>query len=367
MVGIGIVFSIPLMESVIKAVPQNLARSIQAGLISSIVLAGVVAIGICAIISYLFSRWLLRPLLAMKRGAEQIASGKYNVRILVRGKDEFAQLSTAFNTMAENLQQSHAILEDLVKARTTALEQANLRLRKADRLKSEFLANMSHELRTPLNSILGFSELLKDPVFGSVTEKQLLYLNNISSSGKHLLALINDILDLAKVDAGKIELHREPLSVIQLLDEIVSNLRSISEKKQIQVSREIAPEITSIYVDHGRFKQIMINLLSNALKFTPANGQITIIAKSEKEFIHISVIDTGIGISHDNIDRIFNEFEQVDGSRTRKFEGTGLGLALSRRLVELHGGEIWVESELEKGTKFTFSIPIPKSNPETPN
>jgi signal transduction histidine kinase len=269
--------------------------------------------------------------------------------------------------MADNLKKTQIELEDLVKARTAELEQANLRLRQSDRVKSEFLANMSHELRTPLNSIIGFTELLKDQAFGPLNEKQLLYLNNIASSGKHLLALINDILDLAKVDAGKVELHRESLSIVQLLDEVLSNIRSLAEKKQIQLTREIAPELSMINVDHNRFKQIMINLLSNALKFTPVNGQVTITAKPEKEYILISVADTGIGISQDNIDRIFNEFEQVDGSRTRKFEGTGLGLALTRRLVELHGGEIWVESELEKGTKFTFSIPIPKPNSEKPN
>ncbi|MFB3897942.1 MAG: sensor histidine kinase [bacterium] len=262
--------------------------------------------------------------------------------------------------MADEPKKEQTELEDLVKARTAELEQANLRLRQSDRIKSEFLANMSHELRTPLNSILGFAELLKDQAFGPLNEKQLLYLNNIASSGKHLLALINDILDLAKVDAGKVELHRESLSLIQLLDEVQSNIRSIAQKKQLQVSREVAPELTMITVDHGRFKQIMFNLLSNAIKFTPAQGRITITAKPVAAFAHISVADTGIGISHDNIDRVFNEFEQVDGSRARKYEGTGLGLALTKRLVELHGGEIWVESELDKGTTFTFSIPIMK-------
>lgn len=262
--------------------------------------------------------------------------------------------------MADDAKKNQTELEALVKARTAELEEANLRLRQSDRMKSEFLANMSHELRTPLNSILGFTELLKDQAFGPLNEKQLLYLNNIASSGKHLLALINDILDLAKVDAGRVDLHRESLSIVQLLDEIQSNIRSLVDKKQIQLSREIASELTTISVDHARFKQIMFNLLSNAIKFTPAQGRITIIAKPVAGFAHISVADTGIGISHDNIDRVFNEFEQVDGSRARKYEGTGLGLALTKRLVELHGGEIWVESELDKGTTFTFSIPIIK-------
>ncbi|MDI6784995.1 MAG: ATP-binding protein, partial [bacterium] len=356
-VGIVTVMMVPLIRSVIDVVSPDISFSIQRGLLSSILIAGAVAIVFSVTSSILIVHYLIKPVNELRRGAEQIASGKLDVRIATHTNDELSELATAFNTMAEQLQKSYSDLEQKVKERTAELEFANLRLRKADRLKSEFLANMSHELRTPLNSILGFSELLKEPAFGPLTEKQFEYLNNIASSGRHLLELINDILDLAKVDAGKIELHLEPLPIVQLLDEVQSIVRSIAKEKNIRVLRELPPDLTTIPVDHSRFKQIMYNLLSNALKFTPENGTVTITANPEKDAVRISVQDTGIGIAEEDQARIFNEFEQVDGSRARKYEGTGLGLALTKRLVELHGGNIWVESEIGKGTKFTFTIP----------
>lgn len=349
---------IPLINSVIDVVPSDIAYLIHRGILSSILIACAIAIGITVMSSIIIARYLTRPLEELRRGADQIASGKLDVRLKVHVDDELNQLASSFNSMAEQLQKSYTELEQKVKERTNELEEANLRLRKADRLKSEFLANMSHELRTPLNSILGFAELLKEKAFGPLTDQQLQYLNNIANSGKHLLELINDILDLAKVDAGKIELHPEPFSVVQLIDEIHAIVRSIAKKKNIQVNREISPELQTITVDHSRFKQIMYNLLSNALKFTPENGTVTIYVQSSKELVEFAVQDTGIGIALEDHDRIFNEFEQVDGSRARKYEGTGLGLALTKRLVELHGGKIWIESELGKGSKFIFTIPI---------
>ncbi|MCX7920210.1 MAG: ATP-binding protein [bacterium] len=348
---------IPFLTSVIHAVPQDIADVIYRGVVSSILIAAAVAVAVSVTTSIIFARYLTKPLEELRQGAEQIAAGKLDVRLPITSSDELSQVAVAFNSMAEQLQKSYAELEQKVKERTAALEYANLRLRKADRLKSEFVANMSHELRTPLNSILGFAELLKEQAYGPLNEQQSLYINNIVTSGKHLLALINDILDLAKVDAGKIELHPEPLPLVQLLDEVQAIVRSLAKKKNIQIQREIAPEITSVTVDHSRFKQIMYNLLSNAIKFTPENGTISIFVQLASNAVQIAVQDTGIGIAKEDQERIFNEFEQVDGSRARKYEGTGLGLALTKRLVELHGGKIWVESELGKGSTFIFTIP----------
>jgi len=225
--------------------------------------------------------------------------------------------------------------------------------------KSEFIANMSHELRTPLNSIIGFSELLEDQLAGPLTDKQRGYIHNVWTSGKHLLDLINDILDLSKVEAGKIELHVETFPLREALVAALTMVRPQTAKKRISLRSEIVAE-TRVTADPLRFKQIMYNLLSNAIKFTPEGGQVTVAARTAQEaFVEIAVTDTGIGIRTEDLPKLFREFSQVGGEHTREQQGTGLGLALSKRLVELHGGQIWVESEGEnKGSTFIFTLPI---------
>ncbi len=248
-------------------------------------------------------------------------------------------------------------LEQKVKERTQELELANVKLRKADRMKSEFLANMSHELRTPLNAIIGFAEILRDGVVGDLDETQISAVIDIHESGKHLLQMINDILDLSKVEAGKMELQLEEFSLGRAINEIYSIIRDMANKKGLNLDISVPDDLPNVYADQVKFKQVMYNLLSNAIKFTPT-GSINVEASYDDNQFTVSVADTGIGIDETDHEAIFDEFRQVDSSQSRQFEGTGLGLALTKRLVELHGGRIWVKSEgLGKGSNFSFTIP----------
>jgi signal transduction histidine kinase/uncharacterized protein (DUF302 family) len=233
--------------------------------------------------------------------------------------------------------------------------QVNRQLEKSNRYKSEFLANMSHELRTPLNAILGFSEILLDVTMNLTSGERTEFLRNIHSSGQHLLGLINDILDLAKVEAGKMELHPEPLQVVDALHEVTAILEPMARQQGLQLSTMGTAE--PVPADRSKFKQVLYNLLSNAIKFTPPPGKITVAIKDTPEQIVVSVHDTGIGMKPEDLPKLFREFEQIDGSYTRRYQGTGLGLALCRRFVEMHGGRIWAESQFGTGSTFTFTIP----------
>lgn len=235
----------------------------------------------------------------------------------------------------------------------------------ANQAKSEFLANMSHELRTPLNSIIGFSEILGERAFGELNQKQKKHVDNILSSGRHLLALINDILDLSKVEAGRMELSPEPLKLRSALETGLTMIRERALHHRLSLTLEVAPELSDLVVwaDERKLKQILFNLLSNAAKFTPDGGAIGVKAVRESSMAVVAVRDTGIGIRPEDQARIFREFEQIDSSYAKQQQGTGLGLALTRRLVELHGGSIWVESEGEgRGSTFSFRLPL---NPES--
>jgi signal transduction histidine kinase len=235
----------------------------------------------------------------------------------------------------------------------------NRQLEQANRFKSEFLANMSHELRTPLNAIIGFSEILLDPTMQDVNENEHEeFVRNIHTSGKHLLQLINEILDLAKVEAGKMELHRAELDIPASLAEVVAIIDPLARQGNLRLVVEQDAELPHLAADRSKFKQVLYNLLSNAVKFTPAGGQVTLAARRVDEDVRFAVHDTGIGIHPQEYPKLFREFQQLDPSYTRKYEGTGLGLALSKRFVEMHGGRIWAESQPGQGSTFYFTMPI---------
>lgn len=246
--------------------------------------------------------------------------------------------------------------EERLAAANQELEVRNREVERATRLKSKFLASMSHELRTPLNAIVGFSELLTDEVPGELNAKQKRFLGHIRQGSVHLLQLINDILDLSKIEAGQLELHCEDFLVEDALPEVLSTIRPLAMAKNIEVQQKLETN-TAVYADRVRFKQVLYNLLSNAVKFTPKDGCIEIRCFDEGSLVALSVTDTGIGIRPEDQAMVFEEFRQVEGGAGATQEGTGLGLAITRRLVEQQGGKIWLESEIGKGSRFTFTLP----------
>jgi signal transduction histidine kinase len=237
------------------------------------------------------------------------------------------------------------------------IEAKGRELAAASRHKSEFLANMSHELRTPLNAIIGFSEVLVDRMFGELNEKQDEYLKDIYASGQHLLSLINDILDLSKVEAGRMELEATDFDLPSAIDNALILVRERTSRRGITLGHSVDERLGTIRGDERKVKQVLLNLLSNALKFTPEGGRIDVRAGEHDEVAEVSVADTGVGIAPEDQEAVFEEFRQV-GTADKKVEGTGLGLALSRKFIELHGGRIWVTSAVGVGSTFTFTLPV---------
>ena len=313
--------------------------------------------------SILLVRRLVRPIESIQAAAAKIGSGSLHQRIEIGTNDELGALAEQFNRMASQLQESYAGLELKVQERTqelaTALRELDEKsheLEAASRHKSEFLANMSHELRTPLNAIIGFSQVLREGMFGEVNEKQAEYLDDVLSSANHLLSLINDVLDLSKVEAGQIELEVAPFSLRDALERGVVMIRERATKDGVRVMLVPSPELDVVAGDERRIRQVIFNLLSNAVKFTPAGGTVDVRATQVNGEVRVSVTDTGPGIAEIDRERIFEEFQQTEAGLEQR-EGTGLGLALSKRLIELHGGRIWVDSELDKGSTFVFTLP----------
>ena len=229
-------------------------------------------------------------------------------------------------------------------------------LETASRHKSDFLATMSHELRTPLNAIIGFSEVLHEQMFGELNERQLAYVEDVLEAGKHLLSLINDVLDLAKIEAGGMELELSEVAIPEVLRSAVSMHSERASRGGVELSLTTEPEEITISADGRRVRQVVFNLLSNAVKFTPAEGRVDVSARLDDGRVEIAVADTGPGIAPEELETIFEEFKQAtDGKRA---EGTGLGLPLSQKLVELHGGRLWVESEVDRGSTFRFTLPV---------
>ncbi|MCX9085090.1 MAG: HAMP domain-containing sensor histidine kinase [Candidatus Methanoperedens sp.] len=231
-------------------------------------------------------------------------------------------------------------------------------LLQATRTKSEFIMAMSHELRTPLNSIIGFSDVLRRKDIGELNDLQEKYIDNIHLSGKNLLMIINDILDLSKVEADKIDLYIEKMSLSEIIDISISLIKDIAKQKNIQTIKELDPGSDILEADKDRIRQILFNILNNAVKFSKPEGKVTITSRKEGDYIQISVIDNGIGIKEEDIGKLFKEFEQLDKGISRNYGGAGLGLIISKKLIELHGGRIWLQSKYGEGTTFTFTLPL---------
>jgi signal transduction histidine kinase len=301
---------------------------------------GVAAAGmILALLLGLVLAWsVIGPIQRIDSRLAAIASGDFSGHVDVDNRDELGALATNVNRMNDELDRLYRELE------TTS------------RHKSEFLASMSHELRTPLNAIIGFSQVLRERMFGELNAKQEEYLDDILSSANHLLSLINDVLDLSKVEAGQVELEVAPFSLREALESGVVMVRERATMDGVRVALRADPEVDLVEGDERRIRQVIFNLLSNAVKFTPAGGVVDVSAAQVNGEVRVSVADTGPGLAPGDHERIFEEFQQTEVGVGRR-EGTGLGLALSKRLVELHGGRIWVDSELGRGSTFAFTLP----------
>jgi signal transduction histidine kinase len=296
------------------------------------------AIVLALLLGFVLSWSVIGPIQRIDTRLAAISSGDFSGHVDVDNRDELGALAANVNRMNDELRRLYTELEA------------------TSRHKSEFLASMSHELRTPLNAILGFSQVLREQMFGPVNEKQAEYLDDILSSGNYLLSLINDVLDLSKVEAGQVELELQPFSLREALERGVVMMRERAMEEGVQVELAAAPEVDVVEGDERRIKQVIFNLLSNAVKFTPAGGAVDVVAARDNGEVRVSVSDTGPGIAPEDHERIFEKFRQT-GAGLEQREGTGLGLALSKRLVELHGGRIWLESEPGRGSTFVFTLP----------
>jgi signal transduction histidine kinase len=358
---------------------------------SQATLLGLMIALISSIAAAIIIHMMTRPLSQLMEGNRRVARGDFSMRLKARSTDEFGRLSRSWNQMADEIQRSRELADrylDSLRENTDQLEEANRSLKrsnaeiaKVSQMKSEFLAVMSHELRTPLNGIIGFSEVLLDQKFGKLNEKQMRFAENTRGCGRHLLSLINDILDLSKVEAGKVRVHAELFDLPTSLEEIQNLVRNGAEKKGVAVKCDAVPEVQPD-TDPKLFRQIMFNLLSNAIKFTPSGGSVDVRVRCltadelrnepvtrampqggrdeipEGELVLVEVHDTGIGVAPEDYDKLFVAFQQVDTSYARRQEGTGLGLALTRKIVRLLRGDIWFTSREGEGSCFLFYLPL---------
>jgi len=299
-----------------------------------------------------FERVISDPILALARATREISERHdYSLRVTKASDDEIGELSEGFNDMLAQIEK-----------RQRERDEADQRTRE----KSQFLANMSHELRTPLNAIIGFSDILRTRLAGRLSEKEQRFVDNIHSSGEHLLGLVNDILDLSKIEAGRMEMNPERFSIDMAIDGVTSLMRGVSTRRSIALDVVVDPDLPPLVADAVKVKQVLYNLLSNAVKFSPEGSMVSIRAvfmpaaasPLREDSIAVSIIDHGIGIEPANHSIVFREFQQVDAGASRQFEGTGLGLALVRKFVDMHQGRVELESNLGQGSKFTVILPV---------
>jgi signal transduction histidine kinase len=318
--------------------------------------------------SFVLARRMLRPIQALQQGAARIGAGSLDERITLQTGDELEALAEQFNRTAAQLQESYTSLERKVQERTAdltealrALQEKTQQLEVASRHKSIFLANMSHEFRTPMHAIIGCSEILLDPSLPVTEQERPQFLRDILASGRHLLALINEVLDLSRIEAGRLDLRIEPSAIRDVLDTVHETMRPLAAKKHIQLDLECAEGIGLVPMDGVRVRQALVNLVGNALKFTPEGGHVWVrsVLSHQDGGLRIEVKDTGPGIPAGEHERIFVEFQQAGVTKgAGRPEGAGLGLTLARRFVEMHGGRLWVESEVGRGSTFIITLPV---------
>jgi signal transduction histidine kinase len=328
------------LVSITEQNARNLIAQNQASYLDSQHLVIAVAAGsvvLALLLGLALSRSLTGPIQKMDTRLAAIAAGDFSGHVAVPNRDELGALAANLNRMNDQLGRLYRDLET------------------ASRHKSEFLANMSHELRTPLNAVIGFSDVLQERLFGDLNEKQAEYVADIQTSGRHLLTLINDILDLSKVEAGRMELQISVFAISEVLENAVALARERATRHGISLGLKVETSAGAVAADERKIKQVLFNLLANALKFTAPGGTLDVVARGDGDEVLVSIKDDGIGIAPADQARIFEEFQQIGRSQLQ--EGTGLGLALSRRFVELHGGRLWVESEPGQGSTFTFTVP----------
>jgi two-component system sensor histidine kinase BarA len=310
--------------------------------------------------SYLIVRYVIvKPVKHLKEVSDAIAAGELNVRSEIQTGDEFEALSHAFNRMLRNLISMQDRLRKVnadLDRKVDELAHANLALYESNRLKSDFLATMSHELRTPLNSILGFSDVLLTGE--GLSDKQNRWVRNIQSSGDRLLSLINDILDLARIEAGKMQVRLAEFSIHDICEGLTAMFRPLAERKNIDLRAQISPDIPVMRQDVVKLQQILSNLLSNSIKFTPEGGRVLLKAEAGPQFIVLTVTDTGVGIAPEEQEQVFEKFRQAGNPLTREHAGSGLGLSIVRELSKLLGGEVALQSDLGRGSTFTVRLPI---------
>ncbi|MBM4146837.1 MAG: HAMP domain-containing protein, partial [Nitrospira sp.] len=349
------------------------------------VIIAIFLIPLAAIFTYFIVNKLIRhPVEDLAEKAKKFAEGDMSVSVEVKTEDEIGILGKTFNYMVESVSSFSKKLEEEIKRKTSLLnertrllsllDRANKELRELDKLKSTFLANMSHELRTPMNAIIGYTDLLIDGVDGPINEDQEKSLKKVSNNARHLLQLINDVLDISKIEAGKMKLNPKEFDLKWLVEAALHTFEPQMKMKGITLTVDIPEGLPLIFGDEDRIKEILINLLSNAVKFTHKGG-ITISARQSDRgvksgeppiFAEICVEDTGIGIKEEDLGKIFDKFVQADLTAIRQYEGTGLGLSIARGLVSLHKGMIWVTSKFGEGSKFCFTLPLKKEILEKP-
>ncbi|HLW47270.1 MAG TPA: ATP-binding protein [bacterium] len=297
------------------------------------------SIALALMLGYAISWSVIGPVKRMDARLREIAAGDFSQRVVVENRDELGTLAANLNRMSDELGHLYRQLET------------------ASRHKSEFLANMSHELRTPLNAILGYTELITDNIYGEVPAKIRDVLERVQTSGRHLLRLINDVLDLAKIEAGQFTLSMEQYSVGDVAQSVVAAVEPLAAEKKVALTTAIPSDLPRGTGDERRITQVFLNLVGNAIKFTEA-GEVKVQVAEVDSMFHVSVADTGPGIPEADQQRIFEEFQQADSSSTRSKGGTGLGLSIAKRIIEMHGGRLWVQSTVGKGSTFSFVLPI---------